>query len=161
MLNFQGCCSEIIDKCLVDKGKLDTYFTFKTSYNYENYFDINNIEKRTMLTKIKLSNHCLRIETRRQEHITNISGKQEILPRCERLCLYRDQGVIENEIHFLLACPLYENLRKDLFININKYHNLYNLNDSAMLSWIMIKPPLYLVCVIISVLVLNCEDYLK
>ena len=92
MFNFQGCCSEIIDKCLVDKGKLDTYFTFKTSYNYENYFDINNIEKRTMLTKIKLSNHCLRIETRRQEHITNISGKQEILPRCERLCLYCDRN---------------------------------------------------------------------
>jgi hypothetical protein len=45
LLNFQGCWSEIRDKCLVDKGKLDTYFTFKTSYNYENYLDINNIEK--------------------------------------------------------------------------------------------------------------------
>jgi len=92
-----------------------------------------------MLTKFRLSNHCLRIETGRHERITNISGKQEILPRCERLCLYCDQGVIENEIHFLLECPLYENLRKDLFININKYHNLYNLNDSAMFSWIMVN----------------------
>ena len=82
MLNFQGCWSEIRDTCLVDKGKLDTYFTFKTSYNYENYLDINNIEKRTMLTKFRLSNHCLKIETGRHEHITNISGKQEILPRC-------------------------------------------------------------------------------
>jgi hypothetical protein len=26
---------------------------------------------------------------------------------------------------------------------------------------LMKKPPLYLVCVIISVIVLNCEDYLK
>ena len=46
LLNFQDCWSEIRDTCLVDKGKLDTYFTFKTSYNYENYLDINNVEKR-------------------------------------------------------------------------------------------------------------------
>jgi hypothetical protein len=26
-------------------------------------------------------------------------------------------------------------------------------------SWLMKKPPLYLVCVIISVIDLNCEDY--
>ena len=43
--------------------------------------------------------------------------------------------------------------------NIIIYTNY--LNDSAMLSLIMVKPPLYLVCVIISVIVLNCEDYLK
>ena len=59
------------------------------SVHYENYLDIhvhvNNNEKRTMLTKFRLSNYCLRIETGRHECITNISGKQEILPRCERL----------------------------------------------------------------------------
>ena len=35
--------------------------------------------------------------------------------------------------------PLYENFRKGLFININKYHNIYNLNDSPMFSWIMVN----------------------
>ena len=42
--------------------------------------------------------------------------------------------------------------------------DLYSQSNCIVVSyalWLMNKPPLYLVCVIISVIVLNREDYLK
>ena len=70
---------DIRNSYLLDTGKLSTYFKFK--------LNMNNFNNRRILTKFRPSNHSLRIETGRHERKLNtVSGKLELLPRCERLC---------------------------------------------------------------------------
>ena len=137
-LNFQNDWEKMRDFYLQNQGKLDTYFSFKRSFDYENYLDLKHPQKH-LLTKYRLSNHCLRIETGRHERITNVCGKYEILPRHERICLYCNTNCIENEMHFLLECPIYNNLRRDITDYIKKYPSLDSLNINDLFSWIMIN----------------------
>ena len=50
-----------------------------------------------------------------------------------------NSNCIENEMHFLLECPLYNNLRRDMTDQIKKYPSLDNLNRKDLFSWIMIN----------------------
>ena len=69
-----------------------------------------NIEKsRKSLSRFRMSSHRLKIETGRWH-------KPEAIPFNERKCITYNK--LEDEIHALLECPLYNNLRKQL---INKY----------------------------------------
>ncbi len=112
--NFIEYWEKMRSDCIQNEGKLDTYFKHKKNYDYEEYLDMKH-QKKYLLTKFRLSNHCLRIETGRHERITNINGKKVILPRNQRLCTYCNLNTIENEIHFLLECPIYQNYRKDIY----------------------------------------------
>ena len=48
----------------------------------------------------------------------------------DRLCDLCDMGVVENEKHFLLDCPLYSDLRYDLYYECSKYIDIfYTLNN--------------------------------
>ena len=58
-----------------------------------------------------MSSHKLRIETGRY-------GQQRI-NRSERYCTICNTNDIEDEFHFVLICPAYNNLRKDL---IKRYY---------------------------------------
>lgn len=60
----------------------------------------NNLK--THISRIRLSSHCLNIETGRYQ------GKN----RQARLCDVCDTQQIEDEFHFILQCPKYYNLRK-------------------------------------------------
>ena len=44
------------------------------------------------------------------------SQLQPPTPANERLCLLCDSGSVESEKHFLIECPLYSDLRYDLFL---------------------------------------------
>ena len=65
---------------------------------------MTNQDKRTLLTKFRISNHNLRIETGRHECKVNSHGKPVILLRCERLCQNCITNSVEDEIHFMLEC---------------------------------------------------------
>jgi hypothetical protein len=83
--------------------KLDTYRLFKSNFDFENYLDIVvNNRDRICLTRLRCSAHSLFIE----------EGRYRNIPRNERVCTRCNMGVIENEYHFLLICPLYRDLRK-------------------------------------------------
>jgi hypothetical protein len=56
MNNFLNVWNEIRNTYLLDKGKLNTYFKYKTSFNLENYLIVKN---RHILTKFRLSNHTI------------------------------------------------------------------------------------------------------
>jgi len=56
----------------------------------------------------RCSSHDLMIEKGRHLNI-------ERNYRCCRYCLSRNVYVVENEVHFLLYCPLYDNLRHSFF----------------------------------------------
>ena len=75
---------------------------FKTLLNPEKYLQvINNYFIRKQLTLFGISNHQLLIEEGRHRGIDPVDRK---LKFCDMKC-------VENEIHFLLVCPLYHNLR--------------------------------------------------
>ena len=70
--------------------------------NPEKYMQvINNYFIRRQLTRFRISNHRLLIEESRHRGIDPT----------DRTCKFCDMNCVENEIHFLLVCPLYHNLR--------------------------------------------------
>ena len=94
-----------------DQGsKLRTYALFKKERGLEDYlFKIQNIDVRTKIAKFRISDHTLRIETGRKEHI----------PRERRFCNFFHQKP-ETEIHFLMECPVYQHLCQSTFCHIKK-----------------------------------------
>ena len=86
-------------------SKLRTYSLIKASVEIENYLiTTRNINARVCLTKFRLSNHKLMIET----------GRHQKVPKTERFCPFC-HGMIEDEIHFLINCKQYDALRGPLF----------------------------------------------
>ena len=86
-------------------SKLRTYSLIKESVEIENYLiTTRNINARVCLTKFRLSNHKLMIET----------GRHQKVPKTERFCPFC-YGMVEDEIHFLINCKQYDALRGPLF----------------------------------------------
>ena len=84
-----------------EKSKLRTYSIFKTKIGLEEYLTrIKDCQVRTEVTKLRLSNHNLLIET----------GRHKKLPKEMRACPFCPTRV-ENELHFLLQCPTYSTMR--------------------------------------------------
>ena len=83
--------------------KLQSYCIFKEDTHLESYIDTVKITKyRFALSRLRLSSHNLAIET----------GRYTGIPRHERICTSCNMNVVENEFHFLLACPHYIDLRR-------------------------------------------------
>ena len=84
-------------------NKLRTYAKIKSSIVIEDYLIYNfSWSQKIILAKIRLSDH-LRIETGRHH--------KPSLPPEQRTCFTcKDQ--VENEIHFIVECPLYAPLRE-------------------------------------------------
>merc|ERR1712240_795106 len=88
--NFHQTSFEWISE---DSSKLRTYATFKTETGYEKYLvNVRNFSIRSHVTKFRLSNHRLAIETGR--HTTPKTPKEE------RFCQFCP-GKVEDEYHFL------------------------------------------------------------
>lgn len=95
-----------------NNSKLRTYSLLKLESGFENYLcDIKSIKERTALTKFRLSNHMLMIEKGR-----HIKPKLDESKRVCPFCL----NCVENEIHFLLKCKEYQNLRNELLVEAKK-----------------------------------------
>jgi len=77
------------------------------------------------LCRLRLRSHNLAIEV----------GRHSNIPRERRLCIYCDSDQVEDEIHFLLFCSFYDELRRPL-IPIIKDDNTHDafvklLNSTA------------------------------
>ena len=59
------------------------------------------------LSKFRISHHNLMIE----------EGRQKGIPSDVRICKSCDLGCVEDEYHFVIICPAYENLRKKFIPN--------------------------------------------
>ena len=85
-----------------ESDKLRTYRSFKFNLATEKYLTVvTDYKFRKSLTKFRCSNHSLRIESDRKNNIDYEN----------RICKLYTNGKVENEFHFLLECPFYENLR--------------------------------------------------
>ena len=83
-------------------SKLDSYRLFKQYLFLEDYLNVININIfRKTMSKFRVSNHNLRIE----------SGRAENLTRERRICQMCHLNQVETELHFCLICPLYNDLR--------------------------------------------------
>ena len=89
------------------ESKLRTYGLIKQEIGREEYLlQIKNTKIRQKLTKFRLSNHKLMIETGRHVKPKPIDKEQRICPVCHLK--------VEDEIHFLTECKIYDTLRKPL-----------------------------------------------
>ena len=99
------------------ENKLRTYALFKTQVGCEKYLhEINNIAIRQSLTKFRLSNNTLNIEKGR--HTTPKTPKER------RFCPFCPDRV-EDEVHFLLECPIYRIPRGEMVGTILKERPLF------------------------------------
>ena len=103
-------------------SKLRTYSLLKSKIGYEKYLSqIRNIKHRTILTKFRLSNHKLEIET----------GRFRRVNKNLRNCPFCPENV-EDEMHFLLQSktlkPLREKLYRDLEILNANFTNSMETN---------------------------------
>ena len=96
-------------------SKMDTHCLLKQRFGFEYYIrDVNIRIHRIILSKMRISNHRLAIET----------GRFSKTPQNERLCLFckanNNFSEIEDEQHVLLRCSRYTEIRRDLFDRVRK-----------------------------------------
>ena len=86
-------------------SKVRTYVTFKSNYETETHLKLNICKaERSYLARFCCAVLPLKIGTGRF-----LGFNPE-----DRLCQVCDQNAIENKIHFLLHCTLYDDLRRDM-----------------------------------------------
>ncbi len=116
-----------------NSSKLRTYCLFKSNFVIENYLLMErNFTRRQNMSKLRISAHRLNIETGRYV--------RPPLPPEERLCLCCNTNSVENEMHFVLDCPLYTPEREtllnsletitgfDLYEHRNLFHLIMSIN---------------------------------
>lgn len=92
---------------IMESPKAITYSKIKNNVSLEKYLEkVKNIRHKIALTRFRLSNHNLLIETGR--HL------RPKLERHDRKC-FVCKNEIENELHFVTKCPVYSNERKALY----------------------------------------------
>lgn len=104
---FIDCYNQTALTTINDSAKLRTYTRFKCSIKVEEY--LNYIKcplQRKYITKLRLSNHKLAIETGRY---TNESVEKRLCTAC---------NVLEDEFHLLLKCQKYNTQRESMYNSI-------------------------------------------
>ena len=97
-----------------ENGKLRTYSKFKTLFKLENYILQFPLSQRRNLTKLRISAHHLAIETGRYA--------QPKIPIDKRICFHC--GKIEDELHFIFHCTLYDEERNVLAKSLSDFTNI-------------------------------------
>ena len=96
------------DHGLCNGNKLRLFRLYKNRLNCESYVkDFLPLSYRQTLAKLRCGNLPLAVETGRYT--------KPPIELNQRLCIYCKQNVIENEMHFLIDCDLYSDVREDLF----------------------------------------------
>ena len=113
------------------QSKLECYLSLKRDYELAEYLStVRDTRQRQILTKYRLSDHSLAVEKGRY--------KQAWLPREQRLCGHCTTGEVETEMHFLLYCPKFEQIRKGYFLQFsNKIANFSSLKDCDKLAQLL------------------------
>ena len=101
------------------QNKLNCYWALNREYTQAEYlFSVRDTKQRRILTKYKLSDHTLAIERGRY--------KKSWLPKEERICGHCKTGEVETEMHFLLTCTYYLQIRKQFYQKLSQIINNFN-----------------------------------
>ena len=106
------------------------YREINYTFELQSYLlQIHNSKQRQALSKLRLSSHGLLIET----------GRHIGIERQNRKCTFCNTNDIEDEYHFVLKCPLYNDIRshyiKRYFVNhpsVLKFTELLNSNGKTL-----------------------------
>ena len=115
-------------KTINQSNKLRVYRTFKTKYEFEDYLDeIANIYHRINCTKLRISNQSLEIEKGRHQR-PYVNLKDRVCQTCKL--------ETEDEAHFVLRYPSYQELRDTLFAKMKSKDNFdfYKLAQEMLLQ---------------------------
>ena len=100
-------------------NKLRTYRLYKTQLIPESYVKLNlDRSHRRVLAKFRSGSLPLHIETGRY-------SKPKV-PLNERICKFCSQNAIEDEIHFLMDCDFYSDIRRSLFLKAQTCNTDFN-----------------------------------
>ena len=85
------------------------------------------------MTKLRLGVHSLRIQTGKYEN------RGAPIPVEGRMCLVCNRGYIEDERHFLMYCPGYDNIRSELVHSLLSTHDAVfkSLNDEDKMRYLL------------------------
>jgi len=114
-----------------ESSKLGTYALLKTKPGISGYItEVSSTKDRIAISKLRLSNHKLNIETGR---FYNLDETRRFCPFCE--------SQVENEIHFIISCPTYRVLRDSLFLQIQENGRFVELlSDKEKFIYILAEP---------------------
>ena len=94
-------------------NKMRMYALFKMDLKMEAYLrHVKDVRHRKLLTKLRIGVLSLRIESGRYE--PRGADKKKGLPIQFRVCQCCDMMKVEDEIHFMMECPLYQSERNIL-----------------------------------------------
>ena len=115
------------------QSRLECYLTLKRDYKLAEYLStVRDRKQRQMLTKYRLSDHHLAIEKGRL--------KKSWQPKENRICDHCLTGEVETEMHFLLQCEQFNEIRNNYFNKFSsKITNFNDLNDLAELKVLLGK----------------------
>ena len=100
--------SDMLKTSINSKSKLRTYCLLKMSMETEGYLKANlDKHKRSLISRLRLGVLGLRIETGR---FSKISYENRICELCKKH--------VENEVHFVLECPMLADVRVKHFTKI-------------------------------------------
>ena len=107
---------------VMSQNKLDVYRLVKQNFCAENYVKLN-FKKQIHSVITQLRAGCLPIEIE--------LGRYQNIPRDQRLCKQCTQNHIENELHFIIYCPKFDQIRHDLLTSLNKYLEMVKISLCA------------------------------
>ena len=115
---------------ITESPKAISYCKIKYNVSLENYhYEVKNIIHKIALSRLRLSNHSLLIETGR--HL------RPKLERHERKCFVCKDD-IEDECHFVTKCPLYSSERNVLYNSLKGNSKFFeSLNEEQKFVFIM------------------------
>ena len=118
------------DRDLQRGNKLRTYRRFKQDKTAENYL-VSPMSRnhRKLLARLRCGTLKLEIETGRHT--------KPVTPYVNRKCKLCNTNSVEDEIHFLIDCPMYDDIRFDIFYNNVIEPNIRNLDSMLKLIYVM------------------------
>ena len=112
-------------------NKLRTYSTFKSIFKYESYLNIGDQKSRKNLTRIRVSAHSLNIETQW------FNGRNVHIQEEQRTCMCCGTGEKEDELHLIIKCPTYKDLRESMFSKIALIVHFHSYSETQKFVWLL------------------------
>ena len=111
------------------KPKLRTYVKYKQDFQTEFYVScLLPKYQRSVFAKLRCGVLPLKIET----------GRFTSIELSERICEFCLLGEVEDELHFICKCPLYDNLRFNLYSTVtSEFGNFIDLQDEEKFIYLM------------------------
>ena len=113
-----------------DISRLRTYKTLNNDFILPKHLGLP-YQLRKVISRIRCSNHPLAIEEGRK--------KDPKTPREDRLCVFCDEHVVEDEEHFLLNCTAYSNLRTHYNMHSQSVPDVLNMENQHQLANFLIS----------------------